>query len=77
MQVKVVWKLNLMHVHVFRRVVQYSSRFLYWLMEQRGVSEAVINKAKELEKQISTARKCQCVALCAVLNLSQHYFDVQ
>ena len=70
MQVKVVYQIMPVELnaclYIFRRVVQYSSRFLYWLMEQRGVSEAVINKAKELEKQISTARKCQC----AVLNLA-------
>lgn len=41
-------------------------------MEQRGASEAVVNKAKELERQISTARKCQCVEY--IVAVTRHHW---
>ena len=40
------------------RVVQYGSKFVYWVLEQGGLSEDLISKLKSLESSISTARKC-------------------
>jgi len=41
------------------RLVQYGSRFVYWVMEQEGVSPEMVKKLRELESSISTARKCE------------------
>lgn len=39
------------------RVVQYGSKFLYWVLEQESLSPGLIAKLKNLETSISTARK--------------------
>ena len=40
-----------------RRLVQYGSRFVSWLLEQRSLSPELIKKLRDLESFISTARK--------------------
>lgn len=41
------------------RVVQYGSKFVYWVLEQESLSPNLISKLKNLESSISTARKCR------------------
>ena len=41
------------------RVVQYGSKFLYWILEQEALSPELIAKLKALESSISIARKCK------------------
>lgn len=41
------------------RIVQYGSKFVYWVLEQESLSPQLITKLKALESSISTARKCK------------------
>lgn len=41
------------------RLVQYGSKLVYWLLEQKGLSPGLIERLKNLESSISTARKCK------------------
>lgn len=41
------------------RVVQYGSKFVYWVLEQGGVSQELVARLRALEGSISTARKCK------------------
>lgn len=41
------------------RVVQYGSKFVYWVLEQESLSPELVDKLKSLESSISTARKCE------------------
>lgn len=42
-----------------RRVVQYGSKFVYWVLEQNAASSELVKKLKDLESSISLARKCE------------------
>ena len=48
------------------RILQYSSKFVSWAMAQRGLSEDLVLKIKALERFVSTARKCESVALLSL-----------
>ena len=41
------------------RLVQYGSKFAYWLLELKAVSPGLVAVLKQLESSISTARKCK------------------
>ncbi len=41
------------------RLVQYGTKFVYWLLEIRAVSPDLVAILKQLEGSISTARKCE------------------
>lgn len=43
------------------RIVQYGSKFVYWVLEQGSLSPQLIIKLKALERSISTARKCKAL----------------
>lgn len=45
------------------RVVQYGSKFVYWVLEQGAGSPELVSKLKALEGSISTARKCKASQL--------------
>lgn len=49
------------------RLVQYGSKFIYWLLEQKSLSPELIKKLKSLESSISTARKCNILLLPLML----------
>ena len=41
------------------RLLQYGSKFLYWLLEQKSLKPELIKKLKNLENTISTSRKSE------------------
>jgi peroxin-11B len=45
------------------RVVQYGSKFLYWVLECGTLSPELVSKLKALESSISTARKCEAIKI--------------
>ena len=47
-------------------MVQYGSKFVSWVLEQEEVSSAVVQKIRDLEASISTARKREAVVCVCV-----------
>lgn len=44
-----------------RRLVQYGSKLLSWLLEVEALRPELVSKLRELETAISTARKRECL----------------
>lgn len=53
------------------RVVQYGSKFVYWVLELGVGSPELVSKLKALEASISTARKCKVSLLIPHCTMSR------
>ena len=49
------------------RLVQYGTKFLYWLLELRATSPELVETLKQMEGFFSTARKCEYLNMYSLL----------
>lgn len=51
------------------RIIQYASRLSSYLLQQGGASVDWVNRAKTLDKQTSTSRKCKEIFKMRLINI--------